>query len=114
MTLPRTGALLVVLSTACASQQLPQQQLVDTNAALDSAQELDEGETPSVELHIKFARDQITLAKQFMKNGDDEKAARMLDRAQADAELALAQARTQQSREQATQAWNEVAELQNR
>jgi len=114
MTLTRTSALLVLLSTACASQQLPQQQLVDTNAAIDSAQEIDKGETPSVELHIKFARDQLTLAKKFIKDGDDEKAARMLDRAQADAELALAQARTEQSRHDATQAWNEVAEIQNR
>ena len=113
MTLTRTSALLVLLTSACASQQLPQQQLVDTNAAIDSAREIDKGETPSVELHVKFARDQITLAKKYMEDGEDEKAARMLDRAQADAEVALAQARTQESRQEATEAWNEVAELQN-
>lgn len=110
----RLCPLAVLLATGCAAQQLPQQQLLDTNAALDSAQEIDAGETPTVDLHIKFAEDQLTLAKSLIEDGKEEEAKRMLDRAQADAELALAKARTQRSRNSATDAWNEVHELQNR
>ncbi|MCR9159996.1 MAG: DUF4398 domain-containing protein [Nannocystaceae bacterium] len=110
----RLSPLVAIIATGCASQQLPQQQMLDTNAALDSAEEIDAGQTPSVDLHIKFAEDQLKIAKSLIEDGKEEEAERMLDRAQADAELALAKARTERSRNAATEAWTEVNELQNR
>jgi len=114
MNYSRIGALAVLLGTGCASSQLPQQQLLDTTAALDSAEEIDAGQTPQVELHIRLANDQLAIAKSLIEEGEEERANRMLDRAQADAELALAHARTEKSRTEASQAWTEVSELQNR
>jgi Domain of unknown function (DUF4398) len=95
----------------CASSGLDQQRLVDTQAAVSAVEELDEAEHPEVSLHLQYARDQLSAARRLMDEGEDEAAARMLERAHADAELALAMARTERSRKEAEEAWNEVEEL---
>lgn len=96
---------------ACASTVLPQQQLMDTQGAITSAEELKGDENPDAKLHLQFARDQLNAAKELMANGDDEEAERMLDRATADAELALTLARTEQLRQQVREARGEVNDL---
>jgi hypothetical protein len=95
----------------CAGSGLDQQRLVDIQAAVSATEELDEAEHPDVSLHLKFARDQLAAAKRLADEGEDEDANRMLERAQADAELALAMARTERSRKEAREAWAEVEEL---
>jgi hypothetical protein len=95
----------------CAGSQLNQQRLVDTQAAVSSAEELDEAEDPNVSLHLKYARDQLAAAKRLADEGEDDEANRMLERAHADAELALALARTERSRREAQEARAEVEEL---
>jgi Domain of unknown function (DUF4398) len=99
------------LVTACAATQLPQQQLMSTQGAIDSAEEIGGDENPKAKLHLQFAREQIASAKQLMLDGDDEEAMRMLDRATADADLALTLARTQQIRKESGEARSEVEEL---
>ena len=44
---------------------------------------------PKAQLHLKLANEQIEKAKKLIQDGDNEEAARVIDRAQADAELAL-------------------------
>jgi N-acetylmuramic acid 6-phosphate (MurNAc-6-P) etherase len=110
----RLCALSTALVAGCATQQLPQQQLLDTTASIDSAKEIDQSVTPKVALHVKLAEDQVEIAKALIEDGDDERAMRMLDRAQADAEVALALAKTTRSRDAAKSAWDDVAELQQR
>jgi hypothetical protein len=95
----------------CASSGLDQQKLVDTQAAVNSIEELEESEHPDVSLHLKYARDQLVAAKRLMDEGEDEEANRMLERANADARLALAMARTERSRKEAEEAWAEVEAL---
>lgn len=97
----------------CASSGLDQQRLVDTQAAVAAVEESEESEHPEVSLHLKYARDQLAAARRLMDEGEDEAAARMLERAHADAQLALAMARTQRSREEAQEAWDEVETLRN-
>lgn len=101
----------LVLVPACASTVLPQQQLMDTQGAITSAEELKGDENPDAKLHLQFAREQLTAAKELMANGDDEEAERMLDRATADAELALTLARTEQLRAESRDARSDVNEL---
>jgi hypothetical protein len=101
----------LVLVPACASTVLPQQQLMDTQGAITSAEELKGDENPDAKLHLQFAREQLTAAKELMANGDEEEAERMLDRATADAELALTLARTEQLRTESREARSEVNEL---
>lgn len=97
----------------CASTGLDQQRLVDTQATVTAVEELGEAEHPEVSLHLKYARDQLAAARRLLDEGEDEAAARMLERAHADAQLALAMARTQRSRQEAQEAWDEVESLRN-
>jgi hypothetical protein len=102
----------LLCAAGCASQ-LNQQRLVETQSAIDSAEEIEDVESPEVSLHIKYAREQMAAAKRLLDEGEDEDANRMLDRAHADAQLALAKARTERSRREAKEAWSEVEELRN-
>lgn len=102
----------VALAPACASNTLPQQQLMDTQAAITSAEELNGDEDPDAKLHLQFARDQLAAAKRMMNDGEEEEANRMLDRASVDADLALLLARTEKLREESREAQAQVDELQ--
>lgn len=97
--------------TACAST-LPESQLIETRSTLQAAEEIGGENAPDAQLHIKYARDQIEIARDLADEGRDKAARQMLGRAQSDAELALALARTQNAREEAQRAWNDVQELQ--
>ena len=48
---------------------------------------------PAAALSVKLAQEEVQKAKQLMEDGDNKRAELILMRAQADAELALAQAR---------------------
>jgi hypothetical protein len=50
---------------------------------------------PKAQLHLQLAREQIGMANASIRDGDNEKADRMLVRAKADAELAIALTREQ-------------------
>lgn len=100
-----------LFGVGCATSHLNEQRLVDTQATVTAVEELDEAEDPEVSLHLKYARDQLTAARRLADEGDEEEANRMLERAQADAQLALAMARTEHSRQEAREAQAEVEEL---
>lgn len=105
------GIAALVLAPACATKLLPQQQLMDTQSAIASTEELGGDEDPDAKLHLQYAREQLEAAKRLMAAGEEEEARRMLDRAEADAELALALARTDEMRAQSKAAWSKVDEL---
>lgn len=104
---------LFLVIPACASTSLPQQQLMNTQGAITSAEELQGDDDPDAKLHLTFARDQLNSAKQMMANGDGDEAERMLDRASVDADLALLLARSEKLRQQSSAAKAEVTELQS-
>lgn len=78
--------------SACASIQIPPERLEQNQASIRGAEELGASEVPAARLHLQLAKEQTEKAKQLAADGD-ERATRMLDRAHADAELALAMAR---------------------
>jgi hypothetical protein len=106
----RTFAAAALLSGGCATN-FNQQRMVDTQATVAAVEELDEAEHPKVSLHLKYARDQLAAARRLLDEGDDDDANRMLERAHADAQLALAMARTERSRKEAREAWADVEKL---
>lgn len=86
-----TLSVMALLVGGCANRQpLPTQQLTDIEAASRSANELGVENNPQAQLHLKLADEQLKQAKVAMDDGDDQGAQRLLERAKADAELALA------------------------
>jgi hypothetical protein len=71
----------------------PTQRLADAESAERSAAELGAGNEPAAKLSLQLAQEQISQAKVAMADNDNEQADRLLIRAQADAELAIAQSR---------------------
>ena len=97
--------------SGCANARLSQRKLAQTQAAIDAAARNESATNPHVALHLEYAKDQVVRAKELMSRHKEHEAQRMLDRAQADADLALALAESARSHQQAHDAWNEVKEL---
>lgn len=73
-----------------ASQPAPTQQMADVQSATRSATELGATSEPKAQLHLKLAEEQMAQAKRAMDKEDNANAERLLVRAKADAELAVA------------------------
>lgn len=96
--------LLVAISVAaCGSFPLPADRLASSEAAIRTAGEVGAGNEPKATLHLKLAKDQYEQAKALIKDGDNKRADYVLRRAEADAELALALAKENNSKTDAQQ-----------
>lgn len=100
------GALLLA---GCASA--PREQFTDTQAAIRAAEEVGAPKHPDASLHLLLAREQLEEAKAFMADEEYKTAENILERAELDAELAIALARKEDVREDAHNAWMEVQSL---
>lgn len=99
----------MAMASSCASP--PRQQLMQTQSAVRAAEEVGATETPKAAYHLRLANEQLAIGRQLME--DREKRAELiLRRAEIDAELAMAYARSNEAREQARLAREEVRELQ--
>jgi len=86
-------AALALAGTACAGAPKPVDQLVKAEGALRAAREMGSAEIPQAQLHTKLAEEQMARAGQLIEEGDNAEAERLLLRAKADAEYALALSR---------------------
>ena len=78
------------LTAACGSSfPTPTDRLASSEAAIRSAKELGAQNDPQASLHVKLADEQVATAKSLMKDGDNQRADLVLQRADADAELAV-------------------------
>jgi uncharacterized protein (DUF1501 family) len=77
--------------------------MTSAKAAVRSAEELGASGVPAADLHVKLAQEQIAHASKLMEDGENERAKLMLQRAAADAELALALAKEAAARNAAQQ-----------
>lgn len=78
------------LTAACGSSfPQPTERLASSEAAIRSAKELGAQNDPQASLHVKLADEQIATAKSLMKDGENKRADLVLQRASADAELAV-------------------------
>jgi hypothetical protein len=90
-------------AAGCATVTLPAESVARYEAAARSADELGGEGVPEAELHLKLARDEADAAQRLSSEGD-ARALTMIERAQADAELAVSLARQTKVRAEAAQA----------
>jgi len=99
-----TAGALLAIGWACAgAPPLPAERLAQAESELRAAQEIGAERVPQAKLHLQQARDAIASAKEVNKE-DPDAAARKLEIARAQAELANALAREQLARSEAEQA----------
>jgi pyridoxal biosynthesis lyase PdxS len=96
---------------ACASAPPPTERMASAESAVRAARELGAERVPTAQLHVKLADEEIQKAKALSKDDENGRADTMLQRASADAELALALAREEGSRSEAVRALKEAHDL---
>ena len=95
----------------CGGAPPPHDALTAAQSGAKGAEVAGATEDPKAQLHLKLANEQIQKAKQLMEDGDNEEAARIVSRAQADADLALAYAQAAKSLKQAKEADEQLGKL---
>lgn len=85
--------------------------IAETTAAIAAAETAAPDDHPQASLHLKLAKDQLQEAKELLKEEQTEKAHLYLQRATADAELALMLARKADAEEKAARARAQVNSL---
>jgi len=101
-------------ATACGGAAIPQDQLASSQAAIRAAEVGGAPADPQASLLVKKSKDQVAEAKKLIEDGDNERAAMVLMRAESDAELALVLAQEITMRTQAQAARKEVEDLRQR
>ncbi len=104
-------AVLAFAAIGCAGQDIPTRELARTEAAVRAASEVGAREVPRASLHLKLAQDQLALAQRYIQEENMDLARGALERATYDAEMALALAREDQTRESAREARKKVEVL---
>jgi hypothetical protein len=99
----------LVAIAGCGSSDVPAKQLAESEAAIRAASEVGAQENPQAALHLKLARDRYDQAQTASKEGEQENARLLLEKAEADAELALALTRKEQAAAKAEQAKRKLA-----
>src|SRR5262252_8651861 len=100
-----------IFAAGCGSYPPPTERVSSAEAAIRGAQEVGASSVPAAALSVKLAQEEVQKAKQLMQDGDNKRAELILMRAQADAELALAQSRESQAKNEAQQALEQVKAL---
>lgn len=92
----------------CASYPAPNAKVATSEAAIRAAEESGAKSVPQAALHLKFAEEQLQSGKDLIAEDKNERAEYVLGRAQADAELAIALSHTEESKDEAGKALDEV------
>ena len=91
----------LVLLNACGGAAVPQETLTAAKASVSGAEVAGAGANPDAALHLQRAKEQIAKAEALIADGDNEEAASMIDRATADADLALSLAKEAKAKTEA-------------
>ena len=102
----------VILVGGCASAAVPNAKVADAQSAISAAEATGAQAVPEASLYLKMAKDGVEAAKQQIRNDENEKAARTLERAKADAELAKSLTTEAKVRQGADQALERIENLQ--
>jgi hypothetical protein len=100
------------LGVAACAEPVPQERLQSTSAAIRAAEEVGAAREPNAALHLQLAKEQSERADRLIAGGDRHQAALMLARAEADANLAVALARSSEEQHEAASAQEKVRGLQ--
>ncbi len=107
-------AMVAALVVACGGSALPPAKAADTQASISAASAVGAEQNPQAALHLKMARDQLTQAQRLVEDGKGDEARLVLERATADAEVALIITREAQASANVKKAQADVDALQNR
>jgi len=107
-------AMVATLVVACGGSSLPPAKAADTQASISAASAVGAEQNPQAALHLKMARDQLKQAQSLMNDGKDDEARLVLERATADAEVALIITREAQAQANVKKAQADVDALQSR
>lgn len=105
------AALTAALVSACGSSAAMPPATAETQSRISAAEAVGAQREPAAALHLKLARDQLAAARQEARDGDEEEARLLVDRADVDAELALVLTREAEARDRAQQAEQRVDQL---
>jgi len=106
---------LVGLLAGCASKPpVPAAQLSQTSGSIRSAHELGADQDPHSAYYLDLANKQLGQAKKRMESGDNNRAAALLMRSEADADVARELARDKSARIEAEKTIREVQDLKAR
>jgi hypothetical protein len=89
--------LLLAGAAGCGSYPPPTERMTTAEAAIRGAQEVNAAQQPRAALHLKLAQEETDKARREMQDGYNEEAELTLRQAQADAELAIAIAKEQET-----------------
>jgi hypothetical protein len=102
------SVVLGLVTAACGGAAAPNERVTSATAAVRAAEVAGAPGNPEASLMLKRAQEGLTKAKALMADGNNEEASRVLQRAEADAELALNLAREAQAKAQAQAAIDQV------
>ncbi len=107
------SAVTLSLSLAACGSSLPppSDRLASAEAAARSARELGAEKEPKAQLHLRLASEQIDQAKKLMADNDNKRADLILQRANADAELAVMLAKENNAKSDAEKAQEKLKNL---
>jgi hypothetical protein len=103
--------ILAAFVASCASTGIPAQELSGPKASVRAAEAVGAENHPQAALHLKMARDGIEEAERLIGNEENRQAEMALDRAEADAQLALALTEEQKVKAEAESARRKVEAL---
>jgi len=103
------GVLLSAVIAGCGSSPVVNKEA--STSAIRAAEEVGASKVPSASLYLQLAKEELENAKGLASRGDKEEAESMLERAQADAELAVALSREDADKKEAALAIERVRQL---
>jgi hypothetical protein len=107
-----SSAVLTLLLVACGGSSLPPAKVADTQSSISAAAAVGAEQNPQAALHLKMARDQLKQGQTLIDQDKDDEARLVLERADADAQLALMITREAQANANVKKAQADVQGLQ--
>jgi hypothetical protein len=104
-------ALFTMLVAGCGGSALPPAKVADTQSSISAAAAVGADQHPQAALHLKMARDQLKQAQALINDDKGDEARLVLERADADAEVALMLTREAEANAQAKKAQADVKGL---
>jgi hypothetical protein len=106
-------AVAALFATGCGSGAVPNAQFADTKASVGAAQASGAQDIPEASLYLKMATDGVASAEAQMARHENKGAAKTLQRAKADAELAKSLTTKAKAKAEADVALKRIEDLQN-
>jgi hypothetical protein len=99
------------IGIGCGGAAVPHARVTSSAASIRAAEEVGANSDPQAALHVRLAKEQRQHALDLIRDDKNREAERVLLRAEADAELAVALAREVQTRSEANKTLEEVRAL---